>query len=153
MAVIHVDDSRWDSMNCAERIQSACHAAVTVTSLLPQNSCAHISLLLCNDARIRGLNRQFRRKDRPTDVLSFPSDGFRTPDHPNDLFLGDIALAFESCRRGASEASVSLADHIEHLVIHGCLHLLGFDHDTEENFRKMSYLETVALAKTRTYVP
>jgi len=153
---IRVDDPRWHAIAITARARAACHAAIGAAVAAEGWAPAtrmHISLLAGDDATLQALNRQFRDKDQPTDVLSFPANASRTPDRPDDHFLGDVALGFESCHRGAAEASAALADHVEHLVIHGCLHLLGFDHDTEENHRKMSDLETRALAMIENYVP
>ncbi len=85
-----------------------------------------ISIRLSGDAEIRSLNRQYRGLDKPTNVLSFPS-GATVADAP----LGDVILALETARREAQELGISLADHAAHLVVHGVLHLVGHDHETD----------------------
>lgn len=98
-----------------------------------------LSIALIDDVQIRTLNRDFRHKDKPTNVLSFPNDG------PAPL-LGDIVLAFETVTREADEKSISLEHHIAHLLIHGFLHLQGYDHETEADAAEMEALEITALA-------
>lgn len=98
-----------------------------------------LSLALVNDADIQALNRDYRHKDKPTNVLSFPDEG------PAPL-LGDIVLAFETVKREAAEKSISLENHTAHLIIHGFLHLQGYDHETEDEAAEMESLEITALA-------
>jgi probable rRNA maturation factor len=96
---------------------------------------AEVSFLFCDDARIRELNRQFRGKDKPTNVLSFPG--------PVDdaQFLGDIALAFETISREAQEQGKSLEHHCRHMIVHGFLHLLGYDHEESIEAEEMEATE------------
>jgi probable rRNA maturation factor len=98
-----------------------------------------LSIALVNDAEIQALNRDYRGKDRPTNVLSFHNDG------PAPL-LGDIVLAFETVQREAADKFVSIEDHTAHLIIHGFLHLQGYDHATDEKAAEMEALEIAALA-------
>jgi probable rRNA maturation factor len=104
---------------------------------------ACISVLLADDAAIRRLNRDFRGIDKPTNVLSFPSTVL-----PGDVApaLGDIALAFETCAREADEEGKTLESHLQHLVVHGVLHLLGFDHETDAEAEAMEAREIAILA-------
>ena len=110
-----------------------------------------VSLLFTSDAEVRVLNREWRAKDKPTNVLSFPMIErpdllVLAPDGPPEL-LGDIALAFETCAREAAEKGVSLADHAAHLIVHGLLHLAGYDHETStEDAAAMEAIEIKALA-------
>jgi probable rRNA maturation factor len=97
--------------------------------------------VLGGDAEMRDLNRVWRGKDAPTNVLSFPADA----KHDRG-FLGDIVLAYETTLREANERDISLADHVSHLVIHGMLHLLGFDHEDDEDAERMERTERIALA-------
>jgi probable rRNA maturation factor len=82
-----------------------------------------VSILFCGDRRMRTLNRRYRRKDRPTDVLSFPS---------NDGLLGDIVISVPYAARQAKRRGESTAREIDRLLLHGFLHLLGYDHETDE---------------------
>ena len=110
-----------------------------------------IGLLLTGDARMAELNAQFRAKPEPTNVLSWPAFAHDVPVPSGDpgegpTFLGDIALAYETCAREAEAASIPLADHAAHLVVHGLLHLLGHDHALDAEADTMEEIETKVLA-------
>lgn len=105
---------------------------------------AEISVALADDAIVRGLNREWRGFDKPTNVLSFPA---AEPDELEDApHIGDIILAYETVEREAQSDGKTFADHTTHLIIHGMLHLLGFDHETDEEAQEMEALEIAALA-------
>lgn len=135
----------WDAL--ADR---AARAAAEVAPELA-NSRLSASLLFTSDAEIHALNRQWRQRDKPTNVLSFPMLEREellslAPDGPPEL-LGDVALAHETCAREATEKAVPLAHHATHLIIHGLLHLAGHDHEiSEADAEAMEALETKALA-------
>ena len=99
-----------------------------------------VTLLLTNDETVRELNARFRQQDRPTNVLSFPAP------HNPERFLGDVALAYGVCAREAAEQGKPLAHHLQHLVAHGVLHLLGYDHEDNDEAEAMEGLERVVLA-------
>ena len=105
---------------------------------------SELSLVFTDDAHMRSLNRQWRRKDRPTNVLSFPG----SPSKKGEFgpILGDIVLAFETIDREAREMTLTLSDHLTHLIIHGILHLLGHDHQTDDEAEAMEGRERVILA-------
>jgi probable rRNA maturation factor len=109
------------------------------------------SVLFTSDAEVHVLNREWRAKDKPTNVLSFPMMEREdlldlAPDGPPEM-LGDLALACETCTREASEKGVPVEHHAAHLIIHGLLHLAGHDHETgEAEAEAMEALETKALA-------
>ena len=109
------------------------------------HSLVELSLLLTDDAGMRELNRAWRGLDKPTNVLSFPGSGPSSPE--GFRHLGDIALAFETVAREAAEERKSLADHVAHLIVHGTLHLLGHDHEADEEAEAMEALEIAALAR------
>jgi probable rRNA maturation factor len=98
-----------------------------------------VSLLLCGDERIRKLNRDYRSKDRPTDVLSFPEHENLRKISPaeDEIFLGDLAISIPTARRQALEFEISTWDEFIHLYFHGLLHLLGFDHEISEKEEKL----------------
>jgi probable rRNA maturation factor len=100
-----------------------------------------VTLVLIGDEEMRDLNRLWRGKDAPTNVLSFPADAAR-----DRGFLGDIVLAFATAQLEAKERGISLADHVSHLVVHGMLHLLGFDHAGDKEAKRMERVERTALA-------
>ena len=110
------------------------------------------SLLFTADAEVHTLNREWRERDKPTNVLSFPmldraELSSLAPDGP-PVMLGDIALAYETCAREAAEKGVALEHHAAHLIVHGLLHLAGHDHVTSDaQAEQMEALETAILAK------
>jgi probable rRNA maturation factor len=98
---------------------------------------AEVSLLFCDDARIRDLNRRFRGQDKPTNVLSFPG---REPIETAHA-LGDIAIAHETVMREAQEQGKTVEQHCRHMIVHGFLHLLGYDHEEETEAEAMEAME------------
>ncbi len=102
------------------------------------------AVALADDAKVRDLNRAYRGKDKPTNVLSFPAAAAVTGGEA--LFLGDIILAVETVAREAAEQGVPARHHLQHLVVHGLLHLSGFDHETRGEAEEMEALETAILA-------
>jgi probable rRNA maturation factor len=108
-------------------------ALETALSHLKASRTYEISVVLTDDAEIRTLNAQWRGKDKPTNVLSFPQD--------EETLLGDIILALGVIEREAAEQAKPLADHTAHLTIHGLLHLLGYDHEDEAEAGEMEGLE------------
>jgi probable rRNA maturation factor len=109
---------------------------------LPEN--AFLTAVLTDDAAIQDLNRQFRHKDAPTNVLSFP-DGATDPDS-GLLYLGDVILALETIAREATEQQKAFPQHAQHMLVHGVLHLLGYTHDAEDDAAEMEQLERQVLA-------
>ncbi|UUX52226.1 rRNA maturation RNase YbeY [Nisaea acidiphila] len=103
-----------------------------------------VSIVLSSDADVRDLNRDFRGKDKPTNVLSFPS-GLASGVGGTDM-LGDVILAFETVAMEAERDGKTLDSHLRHLVVHGVLHLLGFDHETDEEASAMEGREIEILA-------
>jgi probable rRNA maturation factor len=100
---------------------------------LPQ---AELSILLCDDATIHELNRDYRGKDQPTDVLAFAmGEGEPSPDAG---LLGDVVISLETARRQAREQRQTIVEQVTWLLAHGLLHLLGFDHQTPEEYRQMA---------------
>ena len=142
-------------MGLARLAERAACAALRGLSLDPSGY--EISLLGCNDARISELNADFRGKPQPTNVLSWPSAergaaraGLRPRLPPGDALhpveLGDIAIAWETCAAEARAGGLDLAHHATHLIVHGTLHLLGFDHDRDADAELMERLEASILA-------
>ena len=113
---------------------------------LPVRS-AEVSVLLADDVAIHALNKTYRGIDRPTNVLSFAA--LDDADEPivDPLLLGDIVVAFETTKREAEEQKISMADHLFHLIVHGVLHLIGYDHMTDADAAEMEALEIEILAR------
>ena len=118
---------------------AVCLKALTAGAAQSQTE-GEVSVLLTDDAEIQILNRDWRGKDKPTDVLSFPAGEV---DHP---FLGDIAVALETMQADAAARNIALDQHLSHLLIHGFLHLLGHDHKDDTEAAEMEALEVAALA-------
>lgn len=146
------EDDRWGDLTpLAERAVSA---ALEGAGLEP--SAYEISILACDDARIAALNADFRQKGTATNVLSWPSDerGAMAEGEmplplqlPMDAELGDIAIAYDTCAREAAEAGKPFEHHVTHLIVHGTLHLLGFDHLRDGDATLMEGLEAEILGK------
>lgn len=108
-----------------------------------------ISVLLTDDAFIKGLNRDYRNKDEPTNVLSFSNfgKGIQLPELPEEetLIYGDVVVALETVAKEADDAGKSLTSHLSHMIVHGVLHLLGYDHEEDSEAEKMEALESQML--------
>ena len=140
---IMVEGGDWARLEGAEALaQRAAEAAVAVADEADEDF--EVSVMLADDAQIRELNRTWRNKDKPTNVLSFPAP--EQPGAEGPRHLGDIALAYETLVRESEEESKALADHFAHLIVHGVLHLLGYDHEIEAEAEIMEALEVKALA-------
>jgi probable rRNA maturation factor len=137
-AVVVLDAAWRRSLPDVERLVArAARAALAGTRRRARYS---LNVALASDARVRTLNARDRKKDKPTNVLSYPS-GEKT-------FLGDIILARQTVWREAREQKKSATDHLTHLVVHGTLHLLGYDHETSEaDAERMEAIERRVLAK------
>lgn len=111
------------------RLGPACRRLLGRLLRLNGTAGAGVTLLLTGDSEVRRLNRRFRRRDRATDVLAFPSGGEIEPGRPH---LGEIAVSVERAERQARQAGWSLREETALLVTHGCLHLLGYDHEADD---------------------
>jgi len=123
---------------CVRAAEAALGSALAPAAA-PANP-GEVTVLLTDDEEVRDLNARFRGQDKPTNVLSFPSPEHFAP------HLGDVALAYETCAREAAEQGKPLAHHLSHLVAHGVLHLLGWDHQTDAEADEMEALERTVLA-------
>ncbi len=151
-----IEDTRWDALGTLANT-----AATATLAQIGLSSADHeIALLACDDARIATLNTEFRGKPMPTNVLSWPeqdlaaSDAGSTPplpeagsQGPDEGFLGDIAIAYDTCAREAAEQGKDFDAHVSHLVVHATLHLLGYDHIRDQDATLMEALEVEILGK------
>ena len=138
MIDVEIEDAAWTAaLPDAERLTRAAAEAVLAAQDAEAES---VVVLLTSDVAVRALNAQFRGQDKPTNVLSFPAP------ETVERFLGDIALAFETCAREAAGQGKPLASHLQHLVAHGVLHLLGYDHQDDAEAAEMEGLERRILA-------
>lgn len=140
MIDIEIEDEAWDaaSPGAAAVVETAAVSALAAGAA-PEG--AAVTVLLTSDAEVRALNARFRGKDKPTNVLSFPAPEMAAP------HLGDIALAYGVCAAEAQAQGTPLDHHLTHLVAHGVLHLLGWDHETEAEAEEMEALERRILAE------
>lgn len=143
-----LENDSWQDTDLATLAERA--ATLTLTHLGLPHEPFEIAVLGCDDARIAALNAEFRGKPVATNVLSWPASELHpadTPEIPPAGELGDIALAYETCLREARELGKPLTDHVTHLIVHGTLHLLGYDHAEEAEATRMEGLETAILAR------
>lgn len=134
--------TRWRrALRDVERVAREA-AGAALAHARKERRAAELSLVLADDAAVAALNERWRQIAGPTNVLAFPSNERASP----VLLLGDVVLAYETVAREAKDQGKTLADHLRHLVIHGVLHLLGYDHDASLPARRMEALETRILA-------
>jgi len=146
-----IESEDWAAIDLATLAEDA--ASLTLERLELDPADYEISLLACDDARIAELNAEFRDKPQPTNVLSWPSADLAA-EEPGEMpelgaawpELGDIAITWGVCTREAAEAGRPLEWHLRHLIVHGVLHLLGFDHIDDKDAALMEALEAEILA-------
>ena len=131
-----IDSGHWKK---AGKIRQLMRRAVNEAAGMQSTSGSELAIVLTDDSAIRQLNRLWRGVDAPTNVLSFPAATRSEADEP--AHLGDIVLAYETIAREAGDEGKSLAHHVAHLVVHGYLHLLGFDHARNAEAEKMEQTE------------
>ena len=141
----------WDVL--AERAVRAAIDASAHGDIATLSTIVEVSVRYTSDEEVRTLNNAYRQKDKPTNVLSFPMvqpdllDSINPGDDEGETLLGDIVLAHGVCAREAEEKNVSVDDHATHLIVHGTLHLLGYDHEQgEAEAEAMEEIERAALA-------
>lgn len=145
-------DVDWQAL--CERAAQAALSLTPHAGLLAASAPVEIAVKLSDDAEVRALNAQWRGKDKPTNILSFPmvqpdlleliADAGGNADD-GETQLGDMILGFGVCAREAAEKGIPLADHVTHLVVHGTLHLVGYDHSNDAEAEHMEALEIRAL--------
>ena len=139
------NDRRWRAALPARTLARQAVAAALAECGLKLARGAEMCIHLVNDEEMRGINKQWRDKDAPTNVLSFPAvDAAHVGD---SKLLGDVLIAIETLEREAQQEGKSLSDHFRHLVVHGFLHLLGYDHVEDAEAEAMEALETRALQR------
>lgn len=149
-----IEDARWQNIDLPQLAVRAVEAALSHLGVDLEKY--DLTVLGCDDTRIATLNAQFREKPTATNVLSWPvedlaaqTDGASpqtpSPDVTGEIALGDIAISYDTCVREAADAGKSLADHTTHLVVHGLLHLLGYDHIRDRDATLMEETEVKIL--------
>lgn len=137
---IRVADPRWEGIGDMDAL--AAHVLGLASAHVKQGG--EIAVLLTDDVEMHALNKQWRGVDKPTDVLSFPSDQPKIPEQPQ--YLGDIAISYDIAVKDAESMGRPVEAHVSHLLIHGFLHLIGYDHIELEDARVMEPLEAEILA-------
>ena len=147
------NDKRWVKIPLQEITKSA--LKLIIDRFLAKHNSFEVSILATNDTEIRELNKNFRGNDSGTNIISWPEkeiqsrkqghfpvqiDKFK-PDSEGIIFLGNLAISFERCSTEAEERNIYFEDHILHLLLHGCLHLIGFDHQNELDATLMENIE------------
>ena len=136
-----VQSPLWDVQPAAEKtVRTAIAAAAEF-----EPAAGEMSVVLTDDAAIQALNRDWRKIDKPTNVLSFPAATPKLPGVP--ALLGDVIVAYETLAREARDENKPVLHHLAHLVVHGYLHLLGYDHQTDSEADAMEGLERKILAR------
>tara|TARA_Y100000589_G_C27161039_1_gene632763 strand:- start:537 stop:1049 length:513 start_codon:yes stop_codon:yes gene_type:complete len=147
-----IEDTRWKTINLFSIANAAFKETLSELNLSSENF--DCSVLACSSEKIKGLNAQFRGKNNSTNVLSFPlkaekyeaKNSLKLKADADLLELGDIAIAYEVCKKEANVSKIKLEDHVYHLIIHSVLHLLGYDHGEEKNAAEMEKIEVQVLA-------
>ena len=156
MLEVAVDaDDEWDSSRSWDELARSAAEAALAESAFPQLATidrpVEISVRLTGDREVRALNAEWRGKDKPTNVLSFPMADQAALQTTNvagpEVLLGDIILARGICAAEAAEKGVSIDQHAAHLIVHGTLHLLGYDHHDDEEAADMEAREVRALGR------
>jgi probable rRNA maturation factor len=148
-------DEEWDSSSSWELlVRKAAESAIAESAfpdLATSGRPVELSVRLTGDEQVRALNAKWRGKDQPTNVLSFPmAEGYELSDENvagKELLLGDIIVARGVCEREAAEKAMSVEQHATHLIVHGALHLLGYDHQNDADAIDMEGREVRALAR------
>ena len=147
-------DEEWDSSTDWSLLVRRAAESALAESAFPQLAngprSVEISVRLASDEQVRALNAEWRGKDKPTNVLSFPlveTDELDNPGEGPELMLGDIVLAKGVCEREAAEKAIPVETHATHLLVHGTLHLLGYDHLDDDQATDMEDREVRALAR------
>ena len=148
-------DGEWDSSSGWEALVRRAAESAIAESAFPQLTSSpravELSVKLTSDDEVKALNAQWRGKDKPTNVLSFPqaetAELEAIQSAGQELMLGDLVLAHGVCAREAEERHIALEDHAAHLVVHGTLHLLGYDHGDDKDAEDMEQREVRALAR------
>ena len=134
---ILISSDDWDSVDDLDPLTRRCIAASVAESGVRLIDGCELSVTFCDDAEIQGLNAQWRGKDAATNVLSFPTPG--APE--NKPLLGDIVIAYETVAREAQEQEKTFHAHVTHMIMHGFLHLIGYDHESAAEAEEMETLE------------
>ena len=148
---VNYNDPRWKRFDLTRYARLLVSKVVQIHQIKLNDF--SLSVLACSDARIKELNRQYRKKNKATNVLAWPAihcffnfdKNYQSSDKNNYLFLGDIAISYERCLREASSQNINFNIYCYKLLVHAILHLLGYDHDISVRTSRMQLMETRVL--------
>ncbi|HPD82459.1 MAG: rRNA maturation RNase YbeY [Alphaproteobacteria bacterium] len=144
---VSIQDPEWEKIRDIESIVRTAAAKTLMSAIIPKfafGRALEISMVLANDDLVQVLNREYRNKDKPTNVLTFASldsEDFEEELMVDPLNLGDVILSYQTIERECKEQGKFVLDHMRHLIVHGVLHLLGYDHQTDDEATDMETLE------------
>lgn len=147
---VNIEEDKWNSEipDAEEIITKASIAALCGAGIYNRGRNIEVSVLLTNDKSIKKLNSDYRYKNKPTNVLSFPQEEFVAGEYDNagtEISLGDVIFAIETIQKESEEQGKPVDNHLAHLSVHGTLHLLGFDHEEDLEAEIMEALEVKIL--------
>ena len=146
---ISLQDPEWERIGDIEKIIRQAIERTLATAMMPKTAIGRdleVSIVLANDDLIQVLNREYREKDSPTNVLTFATLDSEEISTDGVLNLGDVILSFQTIQREAQEQGKFVLDHVKHMTIHGVLHLLGYDHINDDEANDMETTEIGILA-------
>lgn len=130
---------------CRKVAAAALSAGAARVGLSAHEGRMEVSILLADDERVRELNRDWRGFDKPTNVLSFPALGDEDVPAEGPILLGDVIVAYQTTATEAADSGKTITNHLSHLIVHGVLHLLGYDHEEDDEAEAMESLEAAVL--------
>ena len=141
---ISLQDPEWEALGNIEEIVHEAASVALTAAIMPKFAYGRpleANIILANDDLVQLLNKEYSNKDKPTNVLTFATLDSEEPAIEGVLNLGDVFMAYQTIARESQEQGKFLLDHIKHLTVHGVLHLLGYDHETDEDATDMETLE------------
>lgn len=149
LSVFHCNDTRWKKFLAEHDVFFQNALSFVLDELVLPNKIFTLGATFLSDKDMQQYNAQYRHKNKPTNVLSFPmiEDFSSLKKEPEPVELGDILLAYETIKKEAKDQGKTLRDHVAHLLVHGCLHLFGYDHMTKKDEKEMEELEIRILAE------
>jgi probable rRNA maturation factor len=142
---LRIEAGAWPAPQSLRRVVARAVEAAIAVARPPLAAGAEVSVVFTDDAHIQALNKLYRKKDTPTNVLSFP--GARLDREAFGPLVGDLVLASDTIAREAAEQGIAPGDHLIHLLVHGFLHLVGYDHEEDRAATEMEKLETAILSR------
>ncbi|MEM6812229.1 MAG: rRNA maturation RNase YbeY [Pseudomonadota bacterium] len=153
---VTIQDPSWNKLGGIEDVVRLSAKTTLDGSVLPKEAMdrdLEAGIVLANNDLLQVLNREYRNKDKPTNVLTFASLDSDEPQSDGPLNLGEVFVSFDTAMSEASDEEKFILDHVRHLIVHGVLHLLGYDHETEDEATDMETLEIRILERMNVQNP